>query len=105
MTEVLEKTKLELVLEKLQTLPYGQQQMLLKKFPKDEQEAIAEILDELNTRNLRTRASDDFMVFVREMWPNFIHGRHHEKMAKAFERVARGECKRLIINMPPRHTK
>jgi predicted phage terminase large subunit-like protein len=45
------------------------------------------------------------MVFVREMWPNFIHGRHHEKMAKAFERVASGECKRLIINMPPRHTK
>jgi hypothetical protein len=26
-------------------------------------------------------------------------------MAKAFERVANGECKRLIINMPPRHTK
>jgi predicted phage terminase large subunit-like protein len=26
-------------------------------------------------------------------------------MAKAFERVANGELKRLIINMPPRHTK
>jgi hypothetical protein len=26
-------------------------------------------------------------------------------MAEAFERVASGECKRLIINMPPRHTK
>jgi predicted phage terminase large subunit-like protein len=26
-------------------------------------------------------------------------------MARAFERVANGECKRLIINMPPRHTK
>jgi len=97
--------KIESVLEKLQTLPYAQQQMLLKKFPPDEQEAIAEILDELNTRKLRTRATDDFMVFVREMWPSFIHGRHHEKMAKAFERVANGECKRLIINMPPRHTK
>ena len=97
--------KIELVLEKLQTLPYAQQQLLLKKFPPDEQEAIADILDELNTRKLRTRAADDFMVFVREMWPNFIHGRHHEKMAKAFERVANGECKRLIINMPTRHTK
>jgi len=97
--------KIELVLEKLQTLPYAQQQTLLKKFPPDEQEAIADILDELNTRKLRTRAADDFMVFVREMWPGFIHGRHHEKMAKAFERVANGECKRLIINMPPRHTK
>ena len=96
---------IETVLEKLQTLPAAQQQMLLKKFPKDEQQAIAEILDELNTRKLRERAADDFMVFVNEMWPNFIHGRHHEKMARAFERVANGECKRLIINMPPRHTK
>jgi hypothetical protein len=26
-------------------------------------------------------------------------------MADAFERVAEGKCKRLIINMPPRHTK
>jgi predicted phage terminase large subunit-like protein len=26
-------------------------------------------------------------------------------MAEAFERVANGTCKRLIINMPPRHTK
>jgi predicted phage terminase large subunit-like protein len=26
-------------------------------------------------------------------------------MARAFERVVSGECKRLIINMPPRHTK
>ena len=39
------------------------------------------------------------------MWPEFIMGRHHGKMAKAFEKVANGECKRLIINMPPRHTK
>jgi len=39
------------------------------------------------------------------MWPTFISGRHHAIMADAFERVAKGECKRLIINMPPRHTK
>ena len=39
------------------------------------------------------------------MWPEFISGRHHAKIAKAFEKVANGETKRLIINMPPRHTK
>jgi predicted phage terminase large subunit-like protein len=46
-----------------------------------------------------------FLDFVRMVWPIFIAGRHHAKMAAAFERVANGECKRLIINMPPRHTK
>ena len=45
------------------------------------------------------------MAFVNQVWPSFINGAHHQKMAKAFERVAHGQCKRLIVNMPPRHTK
>jgi len=51
------------------------------------------------------RCKENFLPFVREMWPVFISGRHHQIMAEAFERVAAGELKRLIINMPPRHTK
>ena len=50
-------------------------------------------------------AQNNFIDFVHMVWPNFIDGAHHKRMAKAFERVARGEIKRLIINMPPRHTK
>jgi predicted phage terminase large subunit-like protein len=53
----------------------------------------------------RENARDKFIAFVKKVWPHFIEGAHHKRMAKAFERVARGECKRLIINMPPRHTK
>jgi predicted phage terminase large subunit-like protein len=53
----------------------------------------------------REEARKNFMVFVKKVWPHFIEGAHHKRMAAAFERVARGECKRLIINMPPRHTK
>lgn len=61
--------------------------------------------NELTLRKQRRKAGDNFMDFVAEMWPTFIHGSHHAKMAKAFEEVANGTCKRLIINMPPRHTK
>ena len=53
----------------------------------------------------RENCQENFMDFTHKVWPNFIDGEHHAKMAAAFERVARGECKRLIINMPPRHTK
>jgi predicted phage terminase large subunit-like protein len=53
----------------------------------------------------REQAKKTFLAFVKKMWPHFIEGAHHKRMAKAFERVASGECKRLIINMPPRHTK
>jgi predicted phage terminase large subunit-like protein len=53
----------------------------------------------------RENARVDFLDFVRHVWPAFIAGDHHKIMANAFERVAKGELKRLIINMPPRHTK
>ena len=66
---------------------------------------IAALKNELALRLKRGESATDFMKFVEEVWPGFIHGRHHEKMARAFERVANGDIKRLIINMPPRHTK
>jgi len=48
---------------------------------------------------------ENFLDFVGTMWPEFISGRHHRIIAEKLERVARGELKRLIINMAPRHTK
>ena len=47
----------------------------------------------------------DFLSFVKHMWPSFIEGEHHKIMADKFNKVASGEIKRLIINMAPRHTK
>ncbi len=51
------------------------------------------------------KAQQNFMDFVAMMWPSFIGGKHHRMVAEKLEAVARGELKRLIINMPPRHTK
>ena len=51
------------------------------------------------------RCRESYLFFVQQMWPIFISGKHHQIMADAFERVASGDLKRLIINMPPRHTK
>ena len=48
---------------------------------------------------------NDFLTFVRAMWPEFIAGEHHKIIAEKFQRVADGSLKRLIINMAPRHTK
>lgn len=70
-----------------------------------EQELLLAQLDKLTELKTKKLAQDKFLKFVEQVWPSFIGGRHHAKMADAFERVARGECKRLIINMPPRHTK
>ena len=77
----------------------------IKGLPQAERLAVLKDLEVLQEKTLIQKAQLHFLDFVKLMWPSFIAGRHHAKMADAFERVARGELKRLIINMPPRHTK
>lgn len=66
---------------------------------------LATLVAELKKRKTREEAQKKFLPFVNAVWPSFIYGRHHARIAKEFERVANGECKRLIINLGPRHTK
>jgi predicted phage terminase large subunit-like protein len=77
----------------------------ISKLPINEQEAFFESLAEYEASLKREKAQVDFNKFVKEMWPGFIDGRHHKVMAKKFQDIAEGKIKRLIINMPPRHTK
>src|SRR5210317_503341 len=53
----------------------------------------------------REKAQDQFMPFVHHVYDGFIEGRHHRIIAEKLERIAKGELKRLIVNMPPRHSK
>ena len=78
---------------------------ILPNLPESQLRDLIVSLDEHDILEEREEARDSFMAFVKKVWPHFIEGSHHKRMARAFERVARGECKRLIINMPPRHTK
>ena len=50
-------------------------------------------------------ARQHFLPFVSRLWPDFLTGRHHRAIAGAFERILKGDLKRLIIAMPPRHGK
>ena len=78
---------------------------IFEKLPPSERENLLTMAQGYADSVMRQKAQGTFMDFVREMWPGFIHGRHHALMAKKFEEIAEGKCKRLIINMPPRHTK
>jgi len=57
------------------------------------------------TLDIRDRAQDNFMVFVNHVYDGFIEGSHHKRVAKEFEKLATDRGSRIIINMPPRHTK
>lgn len=78
---------------------------LIGMLSEDEQARIMESAAEYDNALVREKGQDDFLAFVHTMWPGFIDGRHHALMAKKFEEIAEGKTKRLIINMPPRHTK
>lgn len=73
--------------------------------PIEEQRQILGLFEGLDRATEREKLYKRFIPFVRKMWPSFIEGDHHAIMADAFERVADGKLNRLIINMPPRHTK
>jgi predicted phage terminase large subunit-like protein len=77
----------------------------LKQLSRAEKERLLERLLEKDRRDEVKACKTDFLEYAKYMWPEFIGGDHHRIMADAFNRVANGSCKRLIINMPPRHTK
>ena len=71
-------------------------------------EVLREILALEQARNvleIRERAQEDFMVFVKHVYDGFIEGSHHKQVAKQFEKLSVNRGSRIIVNMPPRHTK
>jgi hypothetical protein len=80
-------------------------QDILNKLPPDARKEFINVALKLSEKKTKTKVKDDFMVFVKHVWPEFIQGEHHKVIAEKFNRLAKGEIKRLIINMPPRHTK
>ena len=77
----------------------------LPNLPPAAQQKVGQLIAEARRTASKEIGRNDFMTYVKYVWPGFIENRHHEIMADAFQRVAEGKCKRLIINMPPRHTK
>ena len=56
-------------------------------------------------KKIQRKAKDDFMSFTKAVWPEFIEGAHHRIIAQKFNDLANKKINRLIVNMPPRHTK
>ena len=77
----------------------------IKKLPPDVRKDFYKMYLKYGEKKKQTRVKNDFLSFVKHMWPEFIQGSHHKIVAKKFNDMATGKSKRIIINMPPRHTK
>ena len=71
----------------------------------DKLREILMIKERLQQIDNKTQAKKDFLSYVKAVWDGFVEGEHHKLFARKLEDVARGKIKRLIVNMPPRHTK
>lgn len=60
------------------------------------------ILEELLRRK---RASESLISFTEFTYPRYRTAHHHATIAAALEKVQRGETKRLMLLLPPRHGK
>ena len=77
----------------------------IKKLPADVRKDFMKMYLQLQEKKKEDRVKSDFLSFVKHIWPDFIEGYHHKIIAKKFNEMAEGKVKRLIVNMPPRHTK
>jgi len=73
--------------------------------PAEKKRELLKLLEQRKLLKDREQQRERFLPYVNAMWPQFIAGEHHKIMAEAFEKIVRGDLKRLIISMPPRHTK
>jgi predicted phage terminase large subunit-like protein len=77
----------------------------IKKLPPDVRKDFMKTFLKYSEKKKENKIHNDFMSFVKHVWPDFIEGSHHKIIADKFNQIAEGKLKRLIINMPPRHTK
>jgi hypothetical protein len=77
----------------------------ISKLPADIRKTFKQLQVLHAEKKIQNKAKNDFLSFVKCVWPDFVEGSHHRHIAEKFNQLATGEINRLIINMPPRHTK
>ena len=70
----------------------------------DQAEAVA-LLSRYEQLQKQEACQKDFITYLKHLWPDFIEGRHHKIIGEKFNRIAQGKLKRLIVCLPPRHSK
>jgi len=54
---------------------------------------------------IQAKGKDHFLDFIKHVYPDYIIGEHHRRLAQLFEDIATGKKKRIIVNIAPRHGK
>ena len=71
----------------------------------DQKVKLQKLLKVYKTKVVERSGKETFLDFIQHVYPGYMIGAHHEKLAKIFEAIANGDKKRVIVNIAPRHGK
>jgi predicted phage terminase large subunit-like protein len=73
--------------------------------PPEKKRRTLELIRTYQSETIKEDGEDNFLDFVKHVYPDYKVGPHHEKLAKIFEEIAAGKKKRVVVNIAPRHGK
>jgi predicted phage terminase large subunit-like protein len=71
----------------------------------DKKRRTLELIRNYQSQLIQEDGKDNFLDFVKHVYPDYKVGPHHEKLARIFEEIAAGKKKRVVVNIAPRHGK
>jgi predicted phage terminase large subunit-like protein len=78
---------------------------MLPYMPDKEKRRTLELLKTYDNQITQVIGKDSFLDFIKHVYPGYKVGPHHLKLIEIFEAIARGDKKRVIVNIAPRHGK
>jgi len=73
--------------------------------PEKKKRRTLELIKTYKTNVTQKAGKENFLEFIEHVYPGYIVGKHHEKLARIFEEIAAGKKKRVVVNIAPRHGK
>ena len=71
----------------------------IEKLPADVRKTFKQMQLLLAEKKIQNKAKNDFLSFVKCVWPDFVEGSHHRHIADKFNKLATGEINLSLIHI------
>lgn len=96
---------IDALLAQIKSWPVHEQQKMITNFNKMDVRGKTEIIEiaaEMQARKKQQAAQGGLLDFVQAVYPGYMIGEHHRRLAKLLEEAINGNKKRIIVNIAPR---
>ena len=90
---------------KITSKEIGELQSLIQFAEGPQKVKLQRLLKLYTTKVVEKSGKETFLDFIQHVYPGYMIGDHHRKLAHIFEDIANGVKKRVIVNIAPRHGK